>query len=196
MLFKKKKSIKPAAALPAELKNPDEECSGTTTEAIQIEDIVQVIETSEAERFVGALFRRKFGANPPDFPRHFVALYAQDGSTWQAVGYVNFWQRQTAFMGGGLVIEDRVYRRMPASHRSMIKSSGGIAEYLLKNSLRMLPDNDVVWGYVGDTQAEKIDLRVGFEHTHIARIMAYWTRSHSAEEKIRLVNEIAEVGPF
>ncbi len=170
--------------------------TGSITKAYQIKDILQVVETAESERFIGDLFRRKFGGDPPDFPKHFVALYSRDGITWQAVGYVNFWPRNRAFMGGGLVIEDRIYRQMPAPHRALIKSSGGIAEHLLRTSLHMLPANDVVWGYVGDTRAEKVDLRVGFVHTHIDRIIAYWTREPGAEEKLRLTEEIATVGPF
>jgi len=164
--------------------------------ANHIEDILQIVESNESERFVGNLFRRKFGDNPPDFPKHFIAMYSRNGLTWEAVGYVNFWQRHSAFMGGGLVIEDRAFRSMPKAHREVIKSCGGIAEYLLKRSLQMLPDNDVVWGYVGDTRAEKVDLRVGFEHTHIDKLIAYWTKAHSAEEKIRLTDDVASVGPF
>jgi hypothetical protein len=162
----------------------------------RIGDVLQIIECNESERFVGALFRRKFAVDPPNFPKHFIALYSQDGHSWVAVGYVNFWQRHRAFMGGGLVIEDRAYRAMPNAHRKLIKSFGGIAEYLLKTSLQMLPDNDVVWGYVGDTRAERVDLNVGFEHTHIEKLIAYWTKEHSAEEKIRLTDEIATVVPF
>jgi hypothetical protein len=164
--------------------------------ADQIKDILQIVESSESERFVGNLFRRKFGGDPPEFPKHFIAMYSRDRFTWEAVGYVNFWQRHTAFMGGGLVIEDRAYRSMPKAHREIIRSCGGIAEYLLKTSLKMLPDNDVVWGYVGDTRAERVDMKVGFEHTHIDKLIAYWTKAHSAEEKIRLTDEIAAVGPF
>ena len=162
----------------------------------EIGQILRVIETVEAEQYIGELFRRKLGGDPPDYPRHFVALYSSDSAAWQAVGYVNFWQRNSAFMGGGLVIEDRAYRTMPKSHRELIKAHGGIAQILLGGSLKMLPDNDVVWGYVADTQAERVDIRVGFEHTHIEKIIAYWTKPHLAKEKHRLTEEIATVGPF
>ncbi|MEZ5504300.1 MAG: hypothetical protein R3E50_17190 [Halioglobus sp.] len=163
---------------------------------MHIEDLLQIVESAEAERFVGALFRRKFGSAPPDFPRHFLALYSPDGSTWQAVGYVNYWQRQAAFMAGGLVIEDRAYRTMPSQHRALIRSAGGIAERLMASSLRMLPANDVVWAYVGDTRSGRVLGRVGYEHTQVERIMAYWTRHCSSDEKRRLAEEITAVGPF
>lgn len=170
------------------------DASATAVNAAQ--EILQVVETRVAEPFVGELFRRKFGGAPPDYPRHFVALYAQRPDNWQAVGYVHFWHRKNAFMGGGLVIEDRAYRRMPAAHRGLIKSRGGIAQHLLSTSIQMLPDSDVVWGYVGDSRAEKVDLSVGFVHTHIDKIMAYWKRDFSADERRQLTEEIATVGPF
>jgi hypothetical protein len=196
MFFRKKSALNRAAETPARSASGGAESADTVTAAQRLEDILQIIETTESEPFVGDLFRRKFGADPPDFPRHFVALYSRDGASWQAVGYVNFWPRQAAFMGGGLVIEDRVFRLMPAPHRALIRSGGGLAEYLLKSSLGMLPVNDVVWAYVGDARAEKVDLSVGFVYTHIDKILAYWNREHSAEEKIRLADEIAAVGPF
>lgn len=196
MLFRKRRIRNPPASNPEEVGSFIMQSDRFITIAREIEDVLQVIEAAESERFIGNLFRRKFGGDPPDFPKHFVALYSIDGKVWQAVGYVNFWKRQSAFMGGGLVIEDRAYRQMPKSHREIIRSDGGIAEYLLKTSLRMLPQHDVVWGYVGDSMAERVDLKVGFVRTHIDRILAYWTAEHSAEEKIRLTDEIATVGPF
>lgn len=163
---------------------------------MEIGQILRVIETAEAEQYVGELFRRKFNGDPPNYPRHFVALYSSDNISWQAVGYVNFWQRESAFMGGGLVIEDRAYRAMPKSHRALIKAMGGIAEIVLGAGLKMLPENDVVWGYVSDTQAKRVDMRVGFEHTHLDKIIAYWNKPFRDEEKHRLTEEIATAGPF
>ena len=90
----------------------------------------------------------------------------------------------------------KIYRRMPAAHRDLIKSMGGIAQHLLSTSIQMLPDSDVVWGYVGDARAEKVDLSVGFVHTHRDKIMAYWKRDFSADERRQLTEEIATVGPF
>ncbi|MFT4519283.1 MAG: hypothetical protein ACI9JM_001674 [Halioglobus sp.] len=169
--------------------------TGEPTET-KIEQVLLVIETDEAELYVGDLFRRKFGGNPPDFPKHFIALYSKDSSHWQAVGYVNFWQRESAFMCGGLVIEDRAYKAMSKSHRALIKTHGGIAEIVLGTSIKMLPDNDVVWGMVGDTQAERVDMRVGFVHTHIDQIIAYWNKPFDDAEKHHLTEEIVTVGPF
>lgn len=165
-------------------------------ETQDIADILQIVESRECGRFMGETFQRKFGGAPPDIPRHFIAFYSIDGVSWQPIGYVHFWQRESAFMCGGLVIEDRAFRRMPKPHRALIKATGGVAELMLGTAIAMLPDNDVVWGYVGDTRAERVDMRVGFEHTHIEKIIAYWNKSYTAEEKIQLAEEIAQVGPF
>ena len=192
MFFKKKKHASESRTAAETEKSAAPE----PTETQNIDDILQVVETRECGRFMGETFLRKFGGQPPDRPKHFVALYSIDGTQWLPVGYVHFWQRETAFMGGGMVIEDRAFRRMPKAHRALIKMKGGVAEQLLSTAVKMLPDNDVVWGYVGDTQAERVDMRVGFEHTHIERIIAYWNKPYTAEEKIQLAEEIAQVGPF
>lgn len=194
MFFKKKKTDPEPSAVNETVQNATLASEPTDTQ--DVADILQVVEARECGRLMGATFRRKFGGEPPDRPKHFIALYSMDGVTWLPMGYVHFWQRESAFMGGGLVIEDRAFRRMPKPHRALIKTNGGIAELLLGTALTMLPDNDVVWGYVGDTRAERVDINVGFEHTHIERIIAYWNKSFSAEEKIQLAEEIAQVGPF
>lgn len=161
-----------------------------------IGDLLQVVETRTAEPFVAELFQRKFGSPPPDYPRHFVVFYAAGEGAWLPAGYINFWARGRAFMGGGMVIDERVYRRMPAEHRRVIKDGGGIAETLLREAVNMLPDNDVVWGYVGDSRAEKVDLRVGFVHTHVDKVIAYWNNEFDDERRRALVDEIATLGPF
>ena len=90
-------------------------------------------------------------------------------------------------MCGGPVIDDRLYRRMPVSHRQAIRNSGGIAEHLLKITFARLEHAAAIWGYVGDTRAERVDERVGFRRTDHPCMMVCWMRELSdADKRARL----------
>ena len=78
----------------------------------------------------------------------------------------------------------------------LVKSNGGFAEILLKSSFNKLKPWDIIWGYVGDKLAEKVDLRVGFKHTHRKYIMAVWGKNYSEVDKYALVEELHKIGPF
>src|ERR1700732_4545731 len=54
------------------------------TIATTAEDIFRVEEVTEAEFYIGDLFRRRFGADPPNYPRHFVAFYRSSLNNYQA----------------------------------------------------------------------------------------------------------------
>lgn len=157
---------------------------------------LQVVEVNDAAPFIAPLFLRRFGSYPPNFPRHFVALYRVNDEQWQSLGYVHFTCHGKDYLCGGLVMDDRRYRRVLPEHRQQIADIGGVAELMLRESFLCLGDYEVIWGYVGDKQAEKVDLRVGFERTEHPYIMAVWGRSFSNKVKRQKVQQIAELGAF
>lgn len=161
-----------------------------------VSEFLQVIEVKEATPFIAPLFRSRFGGEPPDFPRHFIALYRTSDEQWQSLGYVHFTRYGRDYLCGGLVMDDRRYRRVLPEHRQQIANIGGVAELMLRESFLHLGDYDVIWGYVGDKLAEKVDLRVGFERTEHPYIMAVWGRSFSNKVKSQKVQYIAELGAF
>ncbi|MEO8754159.1 MAG: hypothetical protein ABI624_15930 [Casimicrobiaceae bacterium] len=165
-------------------------------EAASIEDILCVEETATAEFFVGDLFRRRFGGAPPDYPRHFVAFYRAGRALYWPLGYVHYTAFEDTFLCGGMVMDDRLYRRIPGAHRQLIKQAGGVAERLLQETFARLAHAPAIWGYVGDRQAEAVDVRVGFRHTHHRHVMVVWNRDlPDAEKEARLARVIA-LGPF
>lgn len=180
-----------AAPLRAEAVTPAD-----STAASSIDDIVRVEEVTDAEFFVGDLFRRRFRADPPSYPRSFVAFYRPTRSTLEAVGYVHYLAFEDSFLCGGLVIDERRYRQMPLNHRKVIKAGGGIAEKMLRETFARLRDSPAIWGYVGDVLAEKVDLRVGFRHTEDRHIMVCWNKELSPEEKAQRLARVAALGPF
>lgn len=161
-----------------------------------IDDIIRVEEVADAEFFVGDLFRRRFGADPPNYPRSFVAFYRPRRWTLEVVGFVHYLAFEDSYLCGGLVIDERRYRQMPSEHRRVIKAAGGIAEKMLRLTFARLRDSPAIWGYVGDALAEKVDLRVGFRHTEDRHIMVCWNKELSPEEKAQRLARVAALGPF
>jgi len=161
-----------------------------------IDDIIRVEEVSDAEFFIGDLFRRRFHCDPPDYPLSFVAFYRPARWRLEAVGYVHYLVHEDSYLCGGLVIDERRYRQMPSEHRKVIKDAGGISEKLLRATFARLADAPAIWGYVGDPLAEKVDLRAGFRHTNHQHIMVYWNKDLSAEEKEQRLAKVVALGPF
>jgi hypothetical protein len=165
-------------------------------EAGSIEDILRVEETTTAEFFAGDLFRRRFGGAPPDYPRHFVAFYRAGRSVYWPIGYVHYTAFEDSFLCGGMVMDDRLYRRVPGAHRQLIKQVGGVAERLLRETFARLADAPAIWGYVGDRQAEAVDVRVGFRHTRHPHVMVVWKRELPDSEKEARLDRVVALGPF
>jgi len=164
--------------------------------AASIDDIIRVEEVADAEFFIGDLFRRRFHCDPPNYPRSFVAFYQPVRGSLEAVGFVHYLAHEDTYLCGGLVIDERRYRQMPAEHRMAIKAAGGISEKLLRATFARLKDAPAIWGYVGDALAEKVDLRAGFRHTNHPHIMVCWNRELPEEEKERRLAKVVALGPF
>jgi hypothetical protein len=164
--------------------------------ATSIDDIIRVEEVADAEFFIGDLFRRRFGSDPPNYPRSFVAFYQPVRSRLEAVGFVHYLAHEDSYLCGGLVIDERRYRQMPADHRKVIRAAGGIAEKMLRVTFARLADAPAIWGYVGDKLSEKVNLRVGFRHTEDRYILVCWNKDLPAEEKAQRLVSVAALGPF
>jgi hypothetical protein len=165
-------------------------------DAKSIDDIIRVEEISDAEFYAGDLFRRRLGGNPPNFPTHYVAFYRHGRTRYRPVGYVHYTAFEDTYLCGGLVIDDRLYRRIPASHRKLIKAAGGIAEIMLRQTFARLGAAPAIWGYVGDKQGEEVDVRVGFRHTHHPHVMVVWNRDLPEAEKAARLERVIALGPF
>lgn len=164
--------------------------------ASSINQIVRVEEVSDAEFYAGDLFRRGFGGNPPDYPRHYVALYRPARSRLTVIGYVHYMTFEDMYLCGGLVIDEREYRKLPEPHRKLIKESGGIAEKLLRDTFARLAHAPAIWAYVGDRQSEKVCLRAGFRQFDHPHLMVVWNSDLSDGEKANRIKRAIAFGPF
>jgi hypothetical protein len=164
--------------------------------ATSVNEILRVEEVLDGRFFAGALFRRRFGTDAPDYPRHYVALYRGSAARFIVVGYVHYTNFEDSVLCGGLVIDEREYRRVAAPHRAIIRQAGGIAEKMLRDTFARLTDAPAIWGYVGDKQSERVCLRAGFRHTQHPHVMVVWNcQLAEAERSARLARVIA-LGPF
>lgn len=191
-------SATPTAAVPPIVTDQSKSFSQAAdfTPAASVADILRVEEVTDPEFYIGDLFRRRFGVDPPNYPRHFVALYRPTRDAYQAVGYVHYSPFEDSFLCGGMVIDDRLYRKMPPEHRRCVKEVGGIAEFMLRDTFARLAHAPAIWGYVGNKQAETVDLRAGFIHTHHKYVMVVWNRALPEDEKAQRLDRVIAIGPF
>lgn len=163
------------------------------------EDMFVVVELENAEPVVGALFRRRFRTTSfPDQPRHFVGFYLRDDGSRVPLGYVHHSLWQGNSLCGGLVIDERRYREVPACDRAVIHGAGGVAEAMLRGSFARLPQDLIgIWAHVGHKQSEQVCLRVGYRHTTSQYVMVIWQRPDlSEQDKAAWVARVTDHGPF
>ena len=158
---------------------------------LPLDQTVRIDELTDAAAIAGPLFRRKFGQEIPDFPRHFVAMI---GGT--CAGYVHYTAWQGDYLCGGLCIDDRAYRTLSAEQREWLRERGGIAEIMMRHAHAALTDGATIWGYIGDIQAEAVDRRVGFEKVAEPYLFAIWRKPISEAGKIRRIAEAVKLGGF
>ena len=162
-----------------------------------IADLVDCVELDDAAaaREVGPLFRRLFGDDLPDFPRHFVVYY-RGAPPAVPISYIHFTPWEGCYLGGGMMLDERVYRRIDAHHRARIRAAGGAVEFLLRRTQAMLDDAIALFGHVGEPRAERVDLRSGYEHTPYPHLIVCWRRELPRAERDALLARAAALGPF
>lgn len=164
--------------------------------ASSIDEIVRIEEVVNAEFFVSDLFCRRFRSDPPNYPRHYVAFYRPGRTQFVPVGYIHYTSFEDSYLCGGMVIDDRLYRRIYGPHRLLIRRAGGIAEKMLQDTFLRLRDAPAIWAYVGDKQSDKVCMRAGFRHTHHPHVMVVWNKPFSEAERQTRLERVIAIGPF
>lgn len=163
--------------------------------SLSISDLVAVVEIHDVEPVAGNLFRRVFHSPPPDYGKHFAAIYLPGGSQ-SCLGYIHFSFVDDMILVGGMIADGRAYRLLPRAHQTVIRSEGGIAERLLRGSMALHSAAAAFWGHVGDRQALAVDYRVGFVPTGKPHLIVLWNRLLTEAEKSVRIERIAALGPF
>jgi GNAT superfamily N-acetyltransferase len=129
---------------------------------------------------VDDLFRETFGDPPPRDPVHYVAFVKTAPSSVDIAGYYHVAHGDGYALVGGLCVAPR-YRRM------------GIGEALERMAFEFPGSAKAFFAYVGDP---KRALHVGFERTSFPHLMVSWRVPMIGEEKERLIQAVANIGPF
>ncbi len=155
-----------------------------------LDETIRVVEIDDPA-IAAHLFRRKFGQEIPQFPRHFVAMAGKE-----CAGYVHYTAWQGDYLCGGLCIDDRVYRALSPLQRAWLRDRGGIAEMMMRHAHAALTDGAAIWGYIGDKQAEAVDRRVGFEKVAEPYLFVIWVKPISEDGKKRRIAAAEKLGAF
>ena len=155
-----------------------------------LDETIRVVEIDDPA-IAAHLFRRKFGQEIPQFPRHFVAMAGKE-----CAGYVHYTAWQGDYLCGGLCIDDRVYRSLSPLQRAWLRDRGGIAEMMMRHAHAALTDGAAIWGYIGDKQAEAVDRRVGFEKVAEPYLFVIWVKPISEDGKKRRIAAAEKLGAF
>ncbi len=158
--------------------------------------LINLIEVDDAAPMAGALFKRAFNDQIPDFPKHFILTATNEQGQALTLGYVHFTQHHNMYLGGGMCVNSRALRQLPQFLRAELTAQGGVAFYMLSAAVKKLNDCDAVFGYVGHKGAYKIDLAVGFEQTEHQHLIVYWKTELDQTQKQNIIHIAHEFGPF
>ena len=155
---------------------------------------LSILEVPNARHLAGELFRQAFRLEIANFPRHFVVVRRSQTSD-SAIGYVHYTESGSAYLAGGLVVSALEFRRFDEETASLVRSQGGLAEWLMRTTCDWL-DADAIFAYMGDAKSIRVNSRVGFTFTGHKHLFVLWKSSLASVEQTDLVERIAEIGPF
>jgi len=161
-----------------------------------LDPLIRVEEVGDAAFFVGDLFRRGFGGDPPDYPRHFVALYKASPTVFVALGYLHYTTFDDVALAGGLVVDERARVRMPAAHQLLLRDAGGVAAILFRLTFPRFAALPALWAYVGDREVRRTFEHAGFAAVHDSHVMVRWNRDVDSGERTARIAHIRSLGPF
>jgi hypothetical protein len=155
-------------------------------------------EVADARGDAGALFRRAFGHEIPDYPRHFVLLYQPGAASGgrRVVAYVHQTPYREVHLGGGMCVDERAYRGFPRWLFAQVREQGGLATIVTRDSIAMMGESPAAFGHVGEPRARQADLRTGFVDTGRPHLMVFWRRALPEAEQRRLIDMVEAHGPF
>jgi len=163
-------------------------------------DHLRTWEVDDGTEVAGDLFRRSFGHEIPAYRRHFVLVYSppseEDDTGPKVVAYVHQNPFEDLYLTGGMCVDAAAYRRMPRWLFEQVRDEGGLATIVTRESFAMLGDSAAAFGHVGEPRARQADLRTGFVDTGVEHLMVYWRKDLPDDEKQRLIEKVAAIGPF
>jgi hypothetical protein len=175
-----------------------------------LDDHLRFIELPNAAALASDLFHECFGVpfpvprdncglpipTPPENWHQFVGLYRWPDGAEETVSFCNWIRHGDVYLGGGMCVKKNFYRRLPKDHYRECAARGGLAQMIQAAAAARLTDCKAWFGYCGDPKALAVDLRFGYELTDHPMLIVKWLQPVAAEEKKRIVDSIARIGPF
>ncbi|MBY0276149.1 hypothetical protein K2Z84_12455 [Candidatus Binatia bacterium] len=152
----------------------------TEAAAAPLEGEVFVARVDDAAPFVEHLFRATFGDPAPSVPTHYVAFVRTEPGRFAAVGYYHVSYCGEYALVGGLCVDPRMRRR-------------GVGELLERFVYQDAGETKAYFAHVGDPARAR---RVGFVHTAHPHLLVCWMVDLPPEERQRLIETVAALGPF
>ena len=158
---------------------------------------LNIVEVDDAASLAGDLFRTRFGATIPDYPRHFVAFHRDASAALRVVCYLHYtaWEDHS-WLCGGLCVDPAAYQYAGTAEATSWKQAGGIGEIVLRDTLARLTDRPAVFGYCGDARQWQHDLNVGFVPAGPRFLLVIWNRPLPYAEQESLIGRAAALGHF
>ena len=158
---------------------------------------VSLTEVDDGPFFVDALFRRKFGGEPPASAHHMIAFLRLDGQRMAPACYAHFMPFGDIILVGGVCTDGSVLRSLDPARQAAINGCGGLYFQLLRYGFARFADRcQAYFGYCGDARAEEVNLSAGFcrtEHPHL--LVNFHRETHPVMQRA-LIAKAAAIGPF
>ena len=162
-----------------------------------LRDLLTITEIDDADFLVGALFRRKFAARPPDTGRHLVALYRDADGAPRLAGYSHMRAFGDVYLSGGSCSDGETIGAMAPQHRAAIQAAGGVWYLILKYAFSRYADCcDAFFGHCGDARAREVALAAGFVDAGHQHLIVHWHKPLHENIRRALVAKVHALGPF
>lgn len=148
--------------------------------AAPLDGEIFVARVEDAAPFVDHLFRATFGDPTPTVPTHYVAFVRTEPGRFVAVGYYHVSYCGEYALVGGLCVDPRMRRR-------------GVGELLERFVYQDAGETKAYFAHVGDPARAR---RVGFVDTAHPHLLVCWMVDLPPEERQRLIETVAALGPF
>lgn len=164
----------------------------------RLKHFVFIAEVSRPDRFVGSLFARKLGGEPPMWGGHnMVAFYDRGDGSFLPVSYLHLWTQGTIGLVGGGCTDGTVMRAMRPDEQRLVTEAGGLLLQTLGYCFaRFEPDLEAFFGHCGDDRAKEVDLIAGFRETSVPYLLYRWNRELTEARKGELLKQAVAIGNF
>jgi len=162
-----------------------------------LQGLVSLCEISDGAFVATDLFQRKFGQPPPGDPHHLVALIRTPSGAFIPACYAHFRAFGDICLVGGGATDGRAFSSLTPGQGQSIRDAGGLFYFVLRFGFERFADRFYAFfGHCGDPRAEEVDLRAGFRHTPVDKLLIYTPKPLLEQVERALVAKAAALGPF